>query len=303
MTLKQLEAFYLSATLGSFALAAARVHVTQSTISKRIADLEAWAGVDLFDRTARKAALTDAGQRLLPTASEMLGLQEAARATMEAPSKLGGTCRFGISELGALTWLPRFAARIHSEHPDLALRPHVDLGRQLERQVVRGDLDCAIASGHPVGAHVVSHFLGEVRLAWMSAPGRVAAGTILDADELARHPVITMTEGSALTQLFDAWAARQGLRMERVVASNSLMAIVGLAIADLGLCFLPSAFMQPWVDRGELIRLESAPPMPELPFYFLSRDDDCRTMLRVLRGYVAEAAKHSQQTTWGPLRP
>jgi len=41
MTLKQLEAFYLAATLGSFALAAQRVHVTQSSLSKRIAEMEA----------------------------------------------------------------------------------------------------------------------------------------------------------------------------------------------------------------------------------------------------------------------
>lgn len=152
-------------------------------------------------------------------------------------------------------------------------------------------------SGAPEDAHVVPHFLGEVHLAWMSAPGRVHPGTILDACELSRHPVITMTEGSALTQLFDAWAAKQGLRMERIVASNSLMAVVGLAMADLGLCFLPSEFMRPWLDRGELVQLESAPPMPSLPYYFLFREDDRRTMPSVLRSCVAEVAQYSQATT------
>ena len=44
MTLKQLEAFYLAARLGTFALAAARIHVTQSSLSKRIAELEKGGG-------------------------------------------------------------------------------------------------------------------------------------------------------------------------------------------------------------------------------------------------------------------
>jgi DNA-binding transcriptional LysR family regulator len=106
MTLKQLEAFYLAATLGSFALAAQRAHVTQSSLSKRIAELEAWVGAELFDRSGKRAQLTEAGQRLLPVAARMLELKEGIRDALNSSPTLTGTCRFGISELGALTWLP-----------------------------------------------------------------------------------------------------------------------------------------------------------------------------------------------------
>lgn len=41
-----------------------------------------------------------------------------------------------------------------------------------------------------------------------------------------------MTEGSSLTQAFDDWAADQGLSIPRIVASNSLMAIIGLTMAE-----------------------------------------------------------------------
>jgi DNA-binding transcriptional LysR family regulator len=116
MTLKQLEAFYLAATLGSFALAAQRAHVTQSSLSKRIAELEGWVGAELFDRSGQRAQLTEAGHRLLPVAAQMLELKEAARGALNSSPTLAGTCRFGISELGALTWLPRFVARVRTEH-------------------------------------------------------------------------------------------------------------------------------------------------------------------------------------------
>ena len=72
MTLKQLEAFYWAATCASFAVAAERLHLSVSSLSKRIAELEEALGQLLFDRSGHKAALTEAGQRLLPQAGDML---------------------------------------------------------------------------------------------------------------------------------------------------------------------------------------------------------------------------------------
>ena len=61
MTLKQLEAFYWAATCVNFTVAAERVHLSVSSLSKRIAELEASLGVDLFDRSGRSAKLTAQG--------------------------------------------------------------------------------------------------------------------------------------------------------------------------------------------------------------------------------------------------
>jgi DNA-binding transcriptional LysR family regulator len=294
MTLKQLEAFYLAATLGSFALAAQRVHVTQSSLSKRIAELEASVDAELFDRTGKRPRLTEAGHRLLPLAAQMLEMKEGIRGALNSTPTLAGTCRFGISELGALTWLPRFVARVRREHPQLVLQPHVDLGRRLERQVVRGELDFAVVPGPPEDACVEAHMVGDVRIAWIAAPGRVRARSVLTAKELSRHPVITMTEGSGLTRAFETWAAEQGVHMQRIVASNSMMAIIGLTIADVGLSFLPQAFMRHWLDSGALIALRSAPPLPTLRYCFLHRRDDSRAMIRTLLQCVTGAAQYSK---------
>ena len=66
VTLKQIEAFYWAAKLASFSIAASRLHVTQSSLSKRIKELEEAIGVELFERSGRRAQLTERGQRLLP---------------------------------------------------------------------------------------------------------------------------------------------------------------------------------------------------------------------------------------------
>ena len=92
MTLEQLEAFYLAATLGSFALAAQRVHVTQSSLSKPIAELEAWVGAELFDRSGQRAQLTEAGHRILAVAKQMLELKEGIREALDGAPVLEGPC-------------------------------------------------------------------------------------------------------------------------------------------------------------------------------------------------------------------
>ncbi|WP_454690189.1 LysR family transcriptional regulator [Achromobacter aloeverae] len=299
MTLKQLEAFYWAAKLGSFAIAAERLHVTQSSLSKRIAELEASLGAPLFDRSSQRAVLTDLGQRTVPLANQMLSLSDTVKALVSAPEGLHGVCKFGISELGSLTWLPRFVAMLRDAHPNLVLRPYVDLARQLERRVSRGELDFAVSPGPSPDSDLQAEVMSEVRFSWMGSPARMGRSRKLRAEDFERHPVITMTEDSGLTRAFDAWAAAQGLQVQRILACNSLMAITGLTVAGVGISFLPADYMGTWVQQGSLVELASDPPLPTLNYCFLSRRDDTRGMLQTLRDFVREAVDFSD----GPPAP
>ena len=102
MTLKQLEAFYWAATCSSFAMAAERVHLSVSSLSKRIAELEASLGQVLFDRAGHRAALTEAGTRLLPLAGALLQQADRLQQEMGSTTGLRGPCRLGVGELTAM---------------------------------------------------------------------------------------------------------------------------------------------------------------------------------------------------------
>lgn len=292
MTLKQLEAFYLAATLGNFALAAQRVHVTQSSLSKRIAELEAYLQEPLFDRSSNRAILTESGHRLLPIAAQMLELKQQTWEVLKNAPLLSGLCRFGISELGALTWLPAFVQKVKKQYPDVLLQPHVDLGRRLEQLVVKGELDFAIIPGATESPHITAHKIGEVHHAWFASPQRIKKGTLLTAKELLAHPIIAMSEGSRSTHTFDLWAASQGLHMQRIVTSNSLVAIIGLTIADIGLSFLPQDYMTPWLKEGAVVKLHSDPALPILNYCFMHREDDRRALISLLLPLVKEVADY-----------
>lgn len=290
MTLKQIEAFYWAANLGSFSIAALRLHVTQSSLSKRIVELEESVNAVLFDRSSKRAQLTEAGQRLLPMAGKMLDLKEQLQKEVLSSSSLTGVCRFGVSELVSLTWLPDLTRLLNREHPALVLEPYVDLARNLERKVQRGELDFSIAPGPSLNAQVQGVIVGRVDFSWVASPARLTARTLLHRADLEKHPVITMTEGSGLTRAIQAWAAEQGITMQRTLGCNSLMAIVALVLADIGISFLPTQFMQPWVEHGALVALRSNPPLPSLNYYFFTRTDDNRGLLESMQSYVMRVA-------------
>src|SRR5262245_4539392 len=106
-SLKQLEAFYWTATLGGFTEAAERLNLAQSTISKRILELEAVVNEQLFDRSTYALRLTRAGEASLPIAAEMLALELRLREAVNGAATFSGPFRFGVTELVALTWLPK----------------------------------------------------------------------------------------------------------------------------------------------------------------------------------------------------
>src|ERR1051325_6712165 len=76
MTLDQLLAFQAVAARGGFSAASAHLHKSQPAITKLVQNLEAELGVVLFDRSAYRATLTDAGRLFLERAEGLLARSE-----------------------------------------------------------------------------------------------------------------------------------------------------------------------------------------------------------------------------------
>lgn len=79
MTFEQLSAFQAVALRGTFSAAAQQLHKSQPAVTKLVQNLEAELGLSLFDRTAYRATLTDAGKLFLERTSQLLDQAEALR--------------------------------------------------------------------------------------------------------------------------------------------------------------------------------------------------------------------------------
>ncbi|MGB3071826.1 MAG: LysR family transcriptional regulator [Ottowia sp.] len=291
MTLKQLEAFYWAAKLGTFALAAQRLHVTQSSLSKRIAELEASLGQQLFTRTSRYAALTAAGETLLVKAGAMLEFERDIRASLGTRrQEIRGACRFGLTELAATTWFPAFAARLEQGYPYVVLEPRVGLSKPLELSVTRGELDLASIAGPVSASELQSRTVAEIQFIWTSSPTRLRRRTLLTRKDFEAHPVISNPQDSGLASAFDTWAQTNGMHGGKTIQCNSRAAIIALTIAGAGISFQPRKYVQPLIARGLLVPLESEAPIPPLPYNLIWRSDDDRPLIRTIVGLVQEEA-------------
>lgn len=296
MTLKQLEAFYWAATLNNFALAAERLHITQSALSKRIAELEEYLNHELFDRTKRKAHLTESGQVLLPQIEELLGLVNyipQSLASDQDSFPLSGVCRIGLSELSAATWLPKAIDSFRVQHPDLSLEPHIFLSRELEDLVLRGELDVAVIAGLPESDSIAYEKIAEIEFSWVASPQRQLASTDLSPELLKQTDVLMHQPNSGLAPTIKAWLRNKNIKLERVILCNSLTAITGMVVADMGISYLPTAYVQPLLRKGKLIELYSEPALQPLHYTFIWLKNDPRRLLRVMKQSLHECIDFS----------
>lgn len=279
MTLKQLEAFYWAATCASFAMAAERLHVTTSSLSKRLVELEESLGVVLFDRSGHKAVLTDAGERLLPRAGQMLLAAEETRKSVTADARIAGRCLFGVGEFSALTWLPQLASCAAQRFPDLRLEPHVDIGRALDERLRNGELDCAVIAGRSPHESIVSHTVGKARFVWTASPAIAGKSQRLTDRMLHAHPLVTLPQGAGTSRILDEWLMNNDVDPPYRLSCNSWGAIAGLLIEGAGVGFLPEGWARSLAKRGDLRVLQASPALSPLVYTFQTRRDDERPLL------------------------
>lgn len=293
MTLKQLEAFYWAATCSNFAVAAQRLHLSVSSLSKRIAELEQSLGQRLFDRSGHRAVLTDAGSRLLPKARELLHAAEALRQDVGAAAGLHGVCRFGVGELSALTWLPRFIARMQHEHPHLIPEPQVDIGEVLERRIEAGELDFAIVAGRSSRSAIASLPVAQAQFTWCAADKLVGRSRTLTSAMLRRWPIVTLPSGAGTTRILDDWLSTQPPPTPPRITCNHWGAVAGMLVEGVGVGLLPAGWARSLQQRGLLRSLRTQPPLASLSYAYQWRRDDPRPLVSAMKTLAASTADFS----------
>lgn len=144
-TLRQLRHLVELARHRHFGRAAQACHVTQSTLSASIKELEDLLQATLVDRTRRRVVVTPLGQTIVERAEDILrrtdDLVEAARVSREP---LAGPLRLGVIPTIGPFLLPRCLPALRRRHPKLRLYLTEDLTERLLEQLRRGEIDLAL---------------------------------------------------------------------------------------------------------------------------------------------------------------
>ncbi|MFG1419887.1 LysR family transcriptional regulator [Xanthobacter sp. V0B-10] len=281
VTLKQIEAVYWVHVLGGFAAAARRLNTTQSTISKRIAELEHQFGLEVLDRHAPPGTLTLKGREIIGDFSAMLRLRERIELTLGNTDTYSGRLRFGVTEMVALTWLPALLAAVKEVYPLITLEPRIDVVSNMLPQLTRHALDLVLGPLPHGRMDCTVVELGGLDYAWMVSPRVLAAGA--GSAALAGLPLLTYAENSLLHHRMRDALVSLGRGDAKPITCNSIVALAELARAGLGATYIPRDYFQHFLDAGDLVVVDTGPDRPLQYAAFHLGDPVCRRVGEIAR--------------------
>lgn len=274
VTLRQLQVFAAVARDLSFSKAAGELHLTQPAVSMQVRQLEAAAGMPLFERVGRRTALTDAGRELLASAT---GVDDLLRRAEESLNALRGM-KAGTLKLGAVStakyFAPALLAGFLETYPGVTVRFVVGNREEVIAQLADNAIDLAVMGAPPAGLETVAEPFARHPIVVVARPDHpLARKRRIPLERLAAEPFLMREEGSgtraALERLFREHRLKLNTTME--MASNET--IKQAVIAGLGVSFLSAHTLGLELEAGKLVILDVAGLPVVRDWYAIHRRD------------------------------
>lgn len=268
---------------GSTLAAARHLGVNQSTVQRRVLELESRLGLRLVERLPSGYRLTPAGEALLPAAErvaesiEAFG-QKAAEAAQAGILRL--TCPEPIAIRLARSGL---VERFHERHPGFRLQ-FVLADRYLD--LAKGDADVALRSGDTDAELVGLKVADSVWAIYASRAYLEANGEPRSLEELRERPLIGLDESHAGHRL-SVWLREIAPEATYAARSDSVLGLVSATKAGIGVAALPLALGE---AEPELVRVLG--PVPALTrAWRLLAHPDARHLPKVMAFFSFVAAE------------
>lgn len=263
MDLFQLETFMAVAAERSFSRAAAKLHRTQPAVSQVIRKLETEMDEVLFDRAARDATLTAAGEVLREYAERLLNLRgEATTALSELRSLHRGRLNLAANEYTCLYLLPVIDA-FRRLSPQIQVTVQRSLASRMTEELLQHSVEIGIVSYRPDDPQIRSIVVYRDELVFVMHPGHpLAHAKEVSIHQLGAENFIAHNVPSPLRQKVVQAFQRHRTPLNMAVELPSLEAIKRFVAMGNGVALLPGLTARPEIERGELVQLH----VPELSF-------------------------------------
>jgi DNA-binding transcriptional LysR family regulator len=271
-----LAVFAVVAQERSFTRAAAKLGISQSTLSLTIRALEERIGLRLLARTTRSVAPTDAGERLLQTIMPRFAEIEAELATLrQLRDKPAGTVRITAGEHAAISALQPVLKRFLPDYPDIQVEIIVDYGLT---DIVAEGFDAGVRMGEQVAKDMIAVRIGpDMRMAVVASPAYFEKHPRPKTpQDLTAHKCINSrlpTYGGLFPWGLEKDGREVKVRGEGQLVFNSLSMRLTSAVDGLGVAYIPEDQALPHIDAGRLIRVlqDWCPYFPGYHLYYPSR--------------------------------
>jgi len=256
-TLKQLQYFLALTETGHFGRAAELCFVSQSAFSNAIQELESALGAELVDRTNRNVTITATGQEVAVQARLVIrdteSLVDIARGRDEP---LTGELRLGVIPTIAPFVLPGVLPKLRRQYPELELLLIEDQTERIYRRLMDGELDVLLLAlpWEMRGVEEMQLFRDAFCLACREGTTRVNPEHYR-FNRLGSDSVLLLEDGHCLRDHALAACKIRGTQKIRRFGASSLLTLIEMIDADLGISFLPEMARGSALLRNTRVRL------------------------------------------------
>jgi DNA-binding transcriptional LysR family regulator len=297
--LDAMKAFVRVVEAGSFTKAAQTLHLSRTTVTQLVQQLEARLRLKLLNRTTRKVNVTEDGavyyERIARVLAELDDVESSLPGASAAPH---GVLRVDVpSPLATMILVPALP-RFHAQYPDIQF----EMGASDRKVDLIGDnVDCVVRGGAVTDQSLVARHVGDLQLGVYAAPAYLArAGTPLHPAELQEEAHSIVKYGSSRSSdglPYVMHKEGESLKMQgrHVLTIDDGNAYLAAGLAGLGVLWLPAYMAEAHAAKGDLLPLFDGwrtAPMPLYVAYPPNRHMSKK--LRVFIDWIAELmAQHA----------
>jgi DNA-binding transcriptional LysR family regulator len=266
-----MQAFARVVETGSFTKAAETLHMSKTSVTQLVQQLEARLRVRLLNRTTRKVNVTADGAAYYERVLRLLADLDDAETSLSGASALPrGRLRVDVpSPLARLVLVPALPA-FHARYPDIQL----DMGVS-DRIVdlIGENVDCVVRGGEMADQSLMARRVADLQLGVFAAPAYLErAGSPAHPGELedTHHRIVGFLwsrTGKALPYAMRRGAERINVHGRHVLAVDDGNAYLAAGLAGLGVLWLPDYMSRPHAESGELVPLFQDWRLDPMPMY------------------------------------
>jgi DNA-binding transcriptional LysR family regulator len=283
LNLSEMQVFAVAAETENFSEAARRIHLSQPAVSQQVRSLEKYFGVELFTRSGRGVALTDAGKILLPLARELLDLSHRTEETMRSlKARVAGHLIIGCTTTAGKYVLPIMAAAFRQHHPNVEMTIEMCNYPSVVDPLLAQDICLGISSTKIVHRDMECQpFFTDYVVLVVPADHPFAQRSSVQPVELLDQPFILREERSSTYRMLEEELAEQGIRLDQM----NVVMVVGNAEAieiavehGLGIAFISRLAARHGLASGRLVEVPVEGLHLERPLYVVRNSRCAKTL-------------------------
>ncbi|MDP3809941.1 MAG: LysR family transcriptional regulator [Hydrogenophaga sp.] len=254
-----MQAFARVVEAGSFTKAAQTLHMSKTTVTQLVQQLEARLRVKLLNRTTRQVKVTADGAAYYERVVRLLAdMEDADTSLSSASASPRGRLRVDVpSPLARMILMPALPT-FHARYTEIQL--HMGVSDRMV-DLIGDNVDCVLRGGEITDPSLIARRVGDLQLGVYAAPTYLAlAGTPLHPRELedTHHRTVGFLRACSGT-VAPLGMEREGERIEvqgrYAVAVDDGNAYLAAGLAGMGVLWLPHYMAQDHAARGELVPL------------------------------------------------